>query len=186
MLKKDIHTYLNSLTVCIRDENMNMFIPIYHTCSPIHLYTMNSMLNVRIENTCTYLYTTEYRYMLYTTCVHIRKPAQVCIHLYLSVPLKVFICFLWFGVRIWLFSDFLHDETVDSFDGFYTPHDQAYPLGRSWKTPQSQSSLSHFSCSCIPDPDSYRSCTYSIWAMTITHFLLPYGLIPQQILLLVF
>lgn len=133
-----------------------------------------------------YMYISLYYVMFYTTCVHIRKPAQVCIHLYLSVPLKVFICFLWFGVRIWLFSDFLHDETVDSFDGFYTPHDQAYPLGRSWKTPQSQSSLSHFSCSCIPDPDSYRSCTYSIWAMTITHFLLPYGLISQQILLLVF
>lgn len=141
---------------------------------------------VKCENR-KYMYTSlYYLYMLYTTCVHIRKPAQVCIHLYLSVPLKVFICFLWFGVRIWLFSDFLHDETVDSFDGFYIPHDQAYPLGRSWKTPQSQSSLSHFSCSCIPDPDSYRSCTYSIWAMTITHFLLPYGLIPQQILLLVF
>lgn len=110
---------------------------------------------MRIVNTCIYLY---------TICAHIRKLAQVCTHLlfYLSVPLKVFICFLRFGVRIWLFSDFLHDETVDSFDGFYTPHDQAYPLGCSWKTSQSQSSLSYFSCSGIPDPDSHRSCTYSM------------------------
>lgn len=130
VLKKDIHTYLNSLTVCIRDENMNMFIPtcIYHKCSPI-LTCIYYEFYVKCEHR-KYMYISLY-FMLYTTCVHIRKPAQVCIHLYLSVPLKVFICFLWFGVRIWLFSDFLHDETVDSFDGFYTPHDQAYPLGRS-------------------------------------------------------
>lgn len=82
VLKKDIHTYLNSLTVCIRDENMNMFIPIYHTCSPIHVYTMNSMLNVRIENTCTYLYTTCTCFILHM-CTH--KKTSTGVHSSLPV-----------------------------------------------------------------------------------------------------